>query len=75
MNKMQNINTIREYLMIYLNPRELNQKNNITTKKGSIVKQIIYLVMNSRCQIDLIDMQTQPDGNYRFILVLLLIFI
>lgn len=25
--------------------------------------------MNSRCQIDLIDMQAQPDGNYKFILV------
>jgi len=25
--------------------------------------------MNSRCQVDLIDMQVQPDGNYRFILV------
>lgn len=25
--------------------------------------------MNSRCQIDLIDMQAQPDGNYKLILV------
>jgi len=25
--------------------------------------------MNSRCQVDLIDMQAKPDGNYRFILV------
>lgn len=25
--------------------------------------------MNSRCQIDLIDTQAQPDGNYKFILV------
>lgn len=25
--------------------------------------------MNSRCQVDLIDMQTQPDGDYKFILV------
>ncbi|CAI6359274.1 unnamed protein product [Macrosiphum euphorbiae] len=25
--------------------------------------------MNSRCQIDLIDMQAQPDGDYKFILL------
>lgn len=25
--------------------------------------------MNSRCQIDLIDMQAQPDGDYKFICV------
>lgn len=24
--------------------------------------------MNSRCQIDLINMQAQPDGEYKFIL-------
>ncbi|XP_045448769.1 KRAB-A domain-containing protein 2-like [Melitaea cinxia] len=25
--------------------------------------------MNSRCQVDLIDFQTQPDGNFKFIMV------
>lgn len=25
--------------------------------------------MNSRCPVDLIDMQAQPDSNYKFILV------
>jgi len=24
--------------------------------------------MNSRCQVDLIDMQSEPDGYYRFIM-------
>ncbi|XP_008189275.1 KRAB-A domain-containing protein 2-like, partial [Acyrthosiphon pisum] len=40
-----------------------------TVKKGLVVKPIISSEMNSRCQVDLIDMQAQPDGNYRFILV------
>lgn len=25
--------------------------------------------MNSRCQVDLIDIQTQPDGTFKFIIV------
>ena len=33
-----------------------------------MVKPIISNTMNSRCQVDLIDLQTQPDGDYKFIL-------
>lgn len=40
-----------------------------TVKKGLVVKSIISSEMNSRCQVDLLDMQAQPDGNNRFILV------
>lgn len=38
-------------------------------KKGLVVKPIIHSEMNSRCQVDLIDMQSNPDGQYKFILV------
>lgn len=33
------------------------------------MQPIISTEMNSRCQIDLIDMQAQSDGEYKFILV------
>lgn len=37
--------------------------------KELVVKPVISLVMNSRCQVDLIYNQAQPGGNYRFIVV------
>jgi len=33
------------------------------------MQPIISTEMNSHCQIDLIDMQAQSDGEYKFILV------
>lgn len=62
-------NTTRECLMIYLNLCKLCQRKGKTVKKRLVVKTIISSEMNSRCQVDLINMQAQPDGNYRFILV------
>jgi len=58
-----------ECLMMYLNLCEPCQKKGNSVKKGLVAKPIISTEMNSRCQVDLIDMQAQPDGNYRFILV------
>jgi len=66
-NKYKNIT--REAIMLYLNLCESCQKKGSTIKKGLVVKLIISKELNSRCQIDLIDMQAQPDGNYKFILV------
>lgn len=39
------------------------------TKRGVVVKPIISDEQNSRCQVDLIDYQAKPDGNYKFVLV------
>lgn len=66
-NKYKNIT--REAIMLYLNLCESCQKKGSTIKKGLVVKPIISKEMNSRCQIGLIDMQAQPDGNYKFILL------
>jgi hypothetical protein len=44
-------------------------REKVKLKKGLVVKPIISSEMNSRCQVDLIDMQAQPDENNRFILV------
>ena len=37
--------------------------------KGLIVKPMIFSEMNSRAQVDLIDMQSQPDRDLKWILV------
>lgn len=37
-------------------------------KRGIVVKPIIFPHINSRCQLDLIDLQSQPDGEFKFIL-------
>ncbi|KAJ8869098.1 hypothetical protein PR048_030660 [Dryococelus australis] len=36
--------------------------------KYVVVKKIVMSEMNSRCQADLINMQSEPDGDYKFIL-------
>lgn len=37
------------------------------TKKRVVVKPMLFNHFNSRGQLDLIDLQTQADGNYKFI--------
>lgn len=36
--------------------------------KNLVVKPMVFSNLNSRCQVDLIDYQSQPDGDYKFIL-------
>jgi hypothetical protein len=36
--------------------------------KGVVVKPIVSKDFNSRGQVDLVDMQSMPDSNYRFIM-------
>ena len=45
----------------------MNKKRNKTT--GLTVKPILSQTFNSRVQIDLIDLQTLPDGEFKWILV------
>jgi len=54
-------NITRDCLIIYLNLCELCQRKGKIVKKGLLVKPIIPSEMNYRCQVDLIDMQAQPD--------------
>ena len=37
-------------------------------RKGVVVRPILSSSFNSRGQVDLIDMQSMPDGNYKFIM-------
>lgn len=65
--KCKNITT--EIIMIYLNLCETCQKKSKVPKKGLVVRPILSKEMNSRCQIDLIDMQAQADNDFKFIFV------
>lgn len=54
---------------IYLSLCEACHAKKSKKRTGVVVKPIVHSHMNSRCQVDLIDMQTQPSGEYKFILV------
>lgn len=62
-------NITQEAIMIFLRLCKSCQMKLKSGKKGIVVKPILSNEMNSRCQVDLIDMQTNPDGNFKFILV------
>ena len=48
--------------------RSLPQKTE-SSKKGLVIKPVIFSEMNFRAQLDLIDMQSQPDGDLKWIRV------
>ena len=61
-------NTTKEVIQLYVNlcaPCNLKKSK---VRKSLVVKPIISNEMNSRCQVDLIDMQSQPDNDYKFIM-------
>lgn len=62
-------NITQNDIKIFLNFCESCQQKRKAGRKGVVVKPMIFSHMNSRCQVDLIDFQSQPDGNYKFILV------
>ncbi|XP_014212060.1 KRAB-A domain-containing protein 2-like [Copidosoma floridanum] len=57
-------NITRNQIQLFLNLCEPCQQKKKGIKKGIVVKPIISHHFNSRCQIDLIDFQSQPDGEY-----------
>lgn len=64
--KYANITT--DMINIFLSLCETCQKKKKIGKKGLVSKPILHTEFNSRCQIDLIDMQSQPDAQFKFIL-------
>lgn len=62
-------NITRKDIETYLELCEPCQQKQKNIKKGIVVKPIISSEFNSRCQVDLIDFQSQPDGNNKFIMV------
>ena len=61
-------NVTREVLQLYTNLCEDCQLKKKKVRKSIVVKPIISMAMNSRAQVDLIDMQSQPDGDFKWIM-------
>ncbi|XP_071052347.1 KRAB-A domain-containing protein 2-like [Onthophagus taurus] len=62
-------NITQKHIKSFLNICEVCQQKKKSEKKGVVVKPLISQHLNSRCQVDLIDFQSHPDGNYKFIMV------
>jgi len=62
-------NVTVEFIVTYLRLCEPRQKKTKTLKEGIVVKSILHNELNSRCQVDLIGMQSNPDRDKKFILV------
>eukprot|EP00102_Acyrthosiphon_pisum_P014946 XP_008185264.1 PREDICTED: KRAB-A domain-containing protein 2-like [Acyrthosiphon pisum] len=54
---------------LYLNLCIPCQQKKKSQQKGIVVKLIVFNDFNSRCQIDLIDFQSQPNRDFKFICV------
>lgn len=67
LKKYANITT--EIIMIYLSLCKACYLKRSKKRKGLTVKPILHTQFNSRSQVDLIDMQSQPDGDFKFIMV------
>ncbi|XP_060836162.1 KRAB-A domain-containing protein 2-like [Rhopalosiphum padi] len=62
-------NITQEAVSINLKFCESCQSKQKSKSKGLVIKPMVFSEMNSRCQVDLIDMQSQGDGEFRFIMV------
>lgn len=62
-------NITRHDVELFLQLCEPCQQKQKGIKKGIVVKPILSTEFNSRCQVDLIDYQSHPDRDYKFIMV------
>ena len=56
-------------MQAYVDCCEVCQVKKGRMKKGVVVKPIVTSDVNRRAQVDCIDMQSNPDGEYRYIMV------
>jgi len=61
-------NITRQVIDLYLALCEHCQLKKKTPKRGLVVRPFFSHYMNSQCQVVLIDMQSEPNGYYRFIM-------
>ncbi|XP_031332774.1 KRAB-A domain-containing protein 2-like [Photinus pyralis] len=62
-------NITKEEIQLYLSMCQVCHMKKNKKKQGLVSKPILHSEMNSRCQVDLIDFQTQPDDKFKFIMV------
>ena len=55
-------NFTRQVTDLYLALCDQCQLKKKTPKQGLVVRPLLSHYMNSRCQVDMIDMQSEPDG-------------
>lgn len=67
--KERYMNITAQMVLIFINLCEICQKKAKAPKKGVGMRPMVFSEMNYLCQIDLIDMQANADGIYKFILV------
>uniref|UniRef100_A0A8C4SWK5 Integrase catalytic domain-containing protein n=1 Tax=Erpetoichthys calabaricus TaxID=27687 RepID=A0A8C4SWK5_ERPCA len=62
-------NITQAQIKMFLDLCEPCQQKPKSVKKGIVVKPVISSHFNSRCQVNLIDYQSQPDLKFKFLLV------
>ncbi|XP_072400941.1 KRAB-A domain-containing protein 2-like [Diabrotica undecimpunctata] len=66
--KQKYANITRDVIKIFLENCEVCIKKKTLPKKGVVVKPMVFKEVNERGQVDLIDFQTCPSGENKFIL-------
>ena len=66
--KAKYANVTKDQLQLFTDLCEDCQLKKKKVRKSLVVKPIVSYDFNNRCQVDLIDMQAQPDGEFKFIL-------
>ncbi|KAI1722104.1 integrase core domain-containing protein [Ditylenchus destructor] len=59
----------QQIAQLYVSLCEGCESKKAKAKKGLVVKPIRSNNFNDRCQVDLIDLQARPDGEYKFLMV------
>jgi hypothetical protein len=62
-------NILREVIMEYVKLCEHCTAKQAKAKKSIVINPILSDAFNSRCQVDLIDLQSRPDREWRFVMV------
>lgn len=62
-------NLTQEHIFMYLAFCESCLKKSSILRNGIVVKPMVFREMNSRGQVDFIDIQSQADADYKCILV------
>lgn len=66
--KLKYCNITRDVINIYLSLCQTCQLKKKQHGRGLVVRPILSNILNSRGQVDLVDIQTEPDKDYKFIL-------
>lgn len=66
--KSKYVNISRQIIQLFLSHCETCAKKRAHPKKGVVVKPMVFNEVNSRGQVDLIDMQSCKDRDFKFIM-------